>query len=335
MNWNTGYTASYYMTRVDPVTWRDTERIEITGGSIKREADGLRESASVDCVNYSQDIDQWVRIWLDTKQGNDSEHVPLFTGIATSPDDEYDGNLQNNTVDCYSVLKAVDDVGLLRGWYAPSGIDGAELVRQLLSATPAPVIYDGGAPRLENYIVAENGETHLTMIEKILLAIDWRLRISGDGSISIEPFSDEPVANFDPLENDIIETKIKVSSDTFNCPNVFVAIQDDLMAIARDDSDDSPLSTVNRGREVWMQEDGCELSEDQTIAEYALRRLKREQRVVKSASYDRRFLPNIVPTDVVRVNYPRQNLSGLFRIGSQSIDLSYAAQTSETIYTEE
>ena len=43
MDWSKGYSASYYAARVDPVTWRDVERFEITGGSIKRGVDALRE----------------------------------------------------------------------------------------------------------------------------------------------------------------------------------------------------------------------------------------------------------------------------------------------------
>ena len=50
------------------------------------------------------------------------------------------------------------------------------------------------------------------MIEKILTAIDWRLRVRGDGRIFVEPKSDEPVATFDPLEFDVLETiKMKPS----------------------------------------------------------------------------------------------------------------------------
>ena len=41
MDWARGYTSEYYMTVVDPATWRDISRIEITGGSIRRETDGL------------------------------------------------------------------------------------------------------------------------------------------------------------------------------------------------------------------------------------------------------------------------------------------------------
>ena len=51
MDWSKGYSATYYAKRVDPATWRDLETIKLTGGSIKREPSGLRESADIECVN--------------------------------------------------------------------------------------------------------------------------------------------------------------------------------------------------------------------------------------------------------------------------------------------
>ena len=40
MKWNNGYSASYYAYIIDPVSWREKERIEITVGSISRSEDG-------------------------------------------------------------------------------------------------------------------------------------------------------------------------------------------------------------------------------------------------------------------------------------------------------
>ena len=331
MNWKTGYSAEYYMTRVDPITWRDTGRIEITNGSINRASEGLRESASVGCVNYGDMIEQWVRIWLEAKQEGSSARVPLFTGLATSPTNNYDGKAMDNSLQLYSVLKTVADVALLRGWYAPAGMSGGLVIKNLLSVAPAPVVIAENSPALSNHIIAEDNETHLTMTEKILQAINWRMKIGGDGSVYVEPKPTEPTITFDPLENDMIETSIMVQADLFSCPNVFMAVDNDLVAIARDDSEDSPLSTVNRGREVWKVETSCDLADNETIEQYAFRRLKEEQKIQKRATYTRRYYPELCPSDLIRMHYPEQGLEGVFTVSSQSIDLSYSANTSEEI----
>ena len=331
MRWNKGYTATYYMTRVDPVTWRDLDVIEITDGQVRREDDGLRDSADVSCTEWAYDTEEYVRIYLDAKQEGSSAHVPLFTGLATSPATDHEGSRSEHSIECYSVLKAAEDVGLLRGWYAPAGIDGATIVKQLLAASPAPIDIAEAAPRLTTSIIAEDGETHLTMAEKVLRAIGWRMTITGDGRVQIKPPSDEPVAHFDPREFDVIETHIKVSADWFDCPNVFVAIADDMTAIARDDRGKSPLSVANRGREVWRQDTSADVTDSESIEAYAQRMLAEAQSVRREVSYDRRYVPEVFPSDVVRMSYPEQGIEGLFRVESQSITLGYAGRTAETL----
>jgi len=331
MNWDKGYSASYYMTIVDPVTWRDIGRIETTGGSIAREYSGLRQSADVNCKGYPQAEEQWIRVYLDAKQGDTSEHIPLFTGLATSPDRNIKGTWEENSVQCFSVLKPADDVLLARGWYAPVEMPGDVLIKQLLSPVPAPIRVEGEAPSLTEAVIAEDGETNLTMIEKILGAMGWRLYIEGDGTIVLSPYSYDPIIVFDPIEYDILETEIKVTADWYGCPNVFMAINNDMTAVARDEDEDSMLSIQNRGREVWMYENGCYLAEDETIAEYAQRRLKEEQQYAISASYDRRFVPEIFPGDVIQLNFPAQSIDGAFVVESQTIELGYGARTSEQV----
>lgn len=332
MRWDKGYSSEYYISIIDPVTWRDISTLKITGGSVKRELDNLRESANVDTTEALEGVEQWVRIWLNTKQdGGGSSHTPIFTGLATTPKDQHDGSIKHNALECFSVLKPASDIVLLRGWYAGAGSSGADLIRQLLKTTPAPVYSLQESPRLKSNIIADDSDTALTMADKILAAIDWRMRITGSGEIYIEPKPTEPAATLDPLELDIVEPEITTAKDLFDCPNVYLAIDNDLTAIARDDSPDSPLSIVNRGREIWRRETSCDLSEGETIERYAARKLKEAQSVKLIASYARRYLPDITPGDLLRLRYPDQDLDGIFRVTSQTVELGFAARTAEEV----
>jgi len=330
MNWANGYIAEYYATKIDPATWRDLERIEITGGTVKREAEGLRDSAQIYCDKYPQGIENWIRIYLDVKQGGSNEHVALFTGLATSPSKDMNGVIETSAVECYSVLKPASDIYLLRGWYAPSGVQGGKVIKDLLSELPAPIEVADNSPALSSSIIAEDAETKLSMVEKVLKAINWRLRLTGDGRLHVEPKPLEAIATFDPLEYDVLETEIHVAADWFSAPNVYMAIDNDITAIARDDSVKSELSTVNRGREVWAQ-GTANLADNQTIEQYAKEMLKQAQTVKQSATYNRRFMPDILPSDIVRMRYPKQGVDGLYTVKSQSITLSYNATTNEEI----
>lgn len=336
MDWSKGYSSRYYATVVDRSTWLDLRRIDITGGAIKREDSDLRESADLDCVNYSEEGEQIIRVWLDAKQEGDSSHTALFTGIATSPGKNINGRLVTNTVQCYSILKIAQDMLLDRGWYAPKGINGGEMIKELLNMLPVNISIAENSPALKSSILAEDGENRLSMTEKILDAMvtdgmNWRMVLDGMGNIFIGPYSRDPVARFDSLENDVLEPSLSIEYDWYNCPNVLRAVLDNSYAIARDDDPNSALSTVNRGREVWVEDSSVYLSDNQTLAEYAQEALKSAQWVSKSISYTRRFNPDVYVSDAIRLSYPEQELDGLYLVTSQSISLGYGAKTSEEV----
>lgn len=329
MNWSKGFSASCYVKTVDPDSWRDVDKLDIYGGSVKRSDGDLAEAASLDFTNYDQTAERWIRVWMDVRQGGDSGHVALFTGLATSPERDINGRMSTSSVDCYSVLKPAQDVLLPRGWYAPAGAEGAALVAMLLDVTPAPKIIEEGSPALTAPYIAEEGESNLTMARKLLEAINWRIRITGDGRIHIEPKASQPVVTFDNIEYDAVEPELKIGCDWYACPNVFRAIQGDSSAVAVDDDPTSIFSTASRGREIWMEENDVNLTNAESLQAYAQRRLKEEQNVVYSANYDRRFHPDVNVGDLIRLQYPEQNITGIFRVTSQSIDLESGGRTSE------
>ena len=346
VDWRKGITASYYVTVVNPDSWADGLRIDIVGGSVKRESSGLQHSADIDCVNYNLTNEQYIRVWLDAKQGSDFSHTALFTGLATSPGYSIQGRTEKQTLQCYSVLKPAQDVLLDPGYYVPMGIDGGAVIKRLFqTCIKAPVEISEKVDekrKINSTIVAQSGETVLSMAETILSAMNWRIKINGHGDISIGPYESEPIASFDSIDNDVIETSVSINYDWYNCLNVFRASVDDQVSIARDENPNSIFSIARRGREIWYEEADCVLNDKENLVEYARRRLKELQKVSTKVSYDRRFDPNVFPTDVIRMNYPIYiesedgesrliNLEGRYMVSSQTINLEFGARTSEEV----
>lgn len=329
MQWNKGYKAVFYATTVNTKTWADNnERVEIIDGSIDRESTGLRGGADItsDAEGYNERL---IRIYLDAVQGSDISHNAIFTGYAVSPTLDVEGTLKTQKYSCYSVLKPADDILLERGWYAPLGANTGALIRSLLDVTGAPFTIEGDPGSLENYIVAEDNETRLTMVDKILRIMGLDLIVTGAGEIILRPQKVNADVIFDPATNDIVEPSFSITHDWYEVPNVLRVVMDDVSAIARDDSETSIYSTVNRGREIWQQESAAAIASGDTLADYAKRRLKELQTVGTQASYTRRFLPDINVGDVARIRY--ESLSGLYRITEQKITLGHNLTTSETV----
>lgn len=335
MDWSKGYASTYILTKVDPTTWRDVEQLRMVSGSIDRDYSSfLMESAVVDMTETLGEGEHWVRINLKAVQNGSEEYIPLFTGLAAIPTRNLDGSRVSYSVECHSVLKPSSDILLERGWYAQKGFDAAYIVKQLLSVNPCPISIIGDSPELKKRIVAEEGETNLSMAHKILDAIDWRLRITGDGHVDILPEADDAVKSFNPLDYDIIETtSIKDTFDWYSCPNVLRVIADGLSTVAKDENPNSKLSTVSRGREIWAEEKAGKLKIDETLAQYAIRRLKRLQETARTISYKRRFDPYICVGDIVKLDYTEHDLEGAFVSMSQSIQLGYSPRVSESVQT--
>lgn len=335
MNWNSGFSALYEMKKVDPVSWLDAGAFDLTGGTVNRSDDDLQESASIAMTQDPREC--WIRIYLKARQNGGSSRVPVFTGLTSTPQRDIDGIRESFQAVCYSVLKPAADVLVPCGYYVPAGAEGARVAAQLLRVGPAPVTFIDDGPKLLEPIVAEETDTNLSIAQQIVRAIGWRIRIGGDGSISIEPQASQVSARFDTMDNDSIELKMTDAQDWYSVPNCYRVSSGDQYAVARDDDPDSPLSTVARQAsrggtgEIWAGESGVSLGDNESLAEYAVRKLKEAQAPARKVSYTRRFNPDVTVGDLVSLRYAANGIDGIFRVSRQTITLGYGAKTQEEV----
>lgn len=329
MEWNKGFSATTYACLVDKNTWRDMDKFEIKGESQITKSDTTLIEAADILTDFAFEGERWIRVYMDARQNGATEHVALFTGIAAAPRKDTFWLKAKYDLECYSVLKPAEDVLLPRGYFVPAAANSGDVIRDLLYATPAPVEIVGDMPELKNAIIAEQGENHLSMTLKVLQAINRRIRIKGDGTIQVMKKATSPSATFDALKNDSVEPTLAMTYDWFSCPNVFRAIADDAAATVFDDREDSELSTVNRGREVWMEEANCNLNAGEGLYAYAKRRLMEEQAKGYELSYSRRFNPDITVSDIVGLYYPAIGLNGNYKVIAQRISLGSNCRTEE------
>lgn len=325
MDWRAGFTAEYHLFIVNPDTWEDEREIPMKSGSISRSLDGnLAESATLE---LTEDIrESWIRAYLVARQDGAVERFPLFTGLTSIPKRDIDGLRETYSVDCYSVLKPASDKMTQLGEYVLAGTQAAKKAAEYLKKTGIRAVYSGNSPSLADSIVAESGETYLTMALKLIDAIGWHLRISGSGEVSIEPYTDDIRASFSGLDADVIEPSVSDSQDWYSCPNVLRVVGSSHSVTVRDDA-----AVRSRGREIWAEESVTE-TQSESLTDYARRRLSELQQATKTIEYTRRFSPDVRPGDLVRVSYPGVGIDGKYRVISQDIDMSYGCRTGEVSY---
>ena len=335
MDWNSGYSALYELQKVDPVSWLDAGALDFISGKVTRSVSNLIESANLQMTEQVRE--GWIRVYLKARQSGDGVRVPVFTGLAMTPQRNLDGTRISYPTECYSVLKPADDTLTPRGYFVPAGAVGPQVVADLLSVGPAPVEYDTGGPELLEAIVTEDRDTNLSTAWKILDAIGWRIRISGDGSIRVCPTATESEAIYDSDENDAIEPTVTDSDDWYDCPNCMRVVSGDQYVEVRDDDPDSMLSVDARkaGRggtgEIWQQDTASAIGSNESLEEYAFRKLKEAQAHAREIKYYRRYNPDLTIGDIVTLHYPGVGLDGNFRILNQTLTLGHAVRTDEKV----
>lgn len=335
MNWNSGFSALYELKKVDPVSFLDMGSLKFTAGTIDSVEDGLMQSADLTMTESPGEC--WVRVYLKARQDSGGSCVALFTGLTSAPERKLDGIRTTYNVACYSVLKPADDVLVPRGYYAPAGADGPQLVYELINIGPAPVVIDSEGPQLVDSIVSEDSMSRLDMAWLILNAIGWRLRIDGDGTIHICAAASESSAVFDTKENDVVELDVTDTEDWFSVPNCIRVVSGTSYVEYKDDDPSSKISTIgrkaNRGGsgEIWMNDTASSIGSNESLAEYAIRILSKSQSTARAVKYYRRFRPGVIATDLVVLHLPNVGIDGTFRVKSQSISLGYGCRTSEEV----
>ena len=192
---------------------------------------------------------------------------------------------------------------------------------------------DNGSPNIISSFVAGDNDSKLSVAKEIADAINWQIKVNGDGSVRICPKPLYVAGTFDNIENDILEMTVSDDKDSFSVPNVLRVTLQGSAATARDDDPESIYSTVSRGREIWKQET-AKLAAGESLGEYATRRLKELQNPSRKLTYTRRFQPDVDVNDLVSIIYPKQDIGDVFRVQSQTIELSHGASVKEVAINE-
>lgn len=322
------YSVDYAAYSVSPDTWADGAEIDLVSiESIEYEAarpnsDGGNEPPYDSCSLVLGDEigEQWVRVYALVTQES-TRAVPLYTGLSSSrPRHEWKGAEEVWSVDLTGTLARAGEKLMPIGWWCQT--DPATKAGSLLAENcPAPVTVTEPAANLSSPIYAEEGETNLTMAQKLCDACGYRIRVDADGSITVEPEPETPALTIDEGGNDLmLEDLDDGPSDESDVPNVYrVTTGEGDVAVWRDDDPESQWSTVARGREIWMQETGVSLVEGESASTRAMRGLQTAQHAARTANYSREFADGVHAGDLVEFDMPKTRLSGLWRVTRTSL----------------
>lgn len=337
-------TFEYYT--VDPNTWRDVKKIEnVISSTIDRDSEA--ETLGSATITMSEAIGEcYVRIYLVAIQNGKTYKVALGTFLVQTPSWSFDGKTKEISVDAYTPLLELKENLPPIGYSLLEGENIMNIAYRLCrERVRAPVIEAVCDTNLYDDFVANTNDTWLTFLTDLIENAKYVFDLDEMGRVLFLPVQDtaslQPVWTYTDDNSSILYPDISLDRDLYGIPNVVEVVyssgKDNYYARVVNDNPNSPISTVNRGREIVHRVTNPSLYGDPTenqTREYAERLLKELSTLECTVTYSHGYCPVRV-NDCVRLNYTRSGISGVkAKVISQSIDCSAGCKVTETaVYT--
>lgn len=341
-DWTASMQQTFEYYTVDPGTWKDVKLIDtVKSSSISRdlEAETLG-SATIDIVDSLGEC--YIRIYLITIQNGLKEKHPLGTFLVQTPSSSFDGKMRTVSMDAYTPLLELKESPPPLGY---SILEDENIMESAYLITRehvrAPVVKPECDEKLNYDFVADPSETWISFVRDLISNAKYEFGLDELGRILFLPKQDtaslQPVWTYDDSNSkSILCPDLSMDHDLYGIPNVVEVVYSNgnytYSSRVVNDDENSPISTVNRGREIIYRETNPDLAGIPTeaqIDEYAEQLLRDLSSVEYTVSYTHGYCP-VRLGDCVRLNYSRAGLNDVkAKVISQTIQCESGCQVSE------
>lgn len=322
-------TFEYYI--VDPLTWKDIKLLEnVKSCTIERDSEvSTLGSAEIDVTESTGEC--YIRVYLVTIQNGVRERHPLGTFLVQTPSKSFDGKITDISLDAYTPLIELKENPPTIGYSILKNQNIMDWAYRLVrEKARAPVVEPDCAETLYSDFVANTDDTWLTFLTDLIANAKYQFGLDELGRILFLPKQDtaslQPVWTFDDGNSSILHPDFSMSHDLYGIPNVVEVIYstDEAKYYSRVVNDDpnSPISTVNRGREITHRVTNPDLggipTQDQ-IDQYAKQTLRDLSTLEYTVTYTHGYCPVRIG-DCVRLDYKRADIENIkAKVISQTI----------------
>ena len=340
-NWSETMKQTYEYYIVDPGTWKDKSVLRnVKSCTISRDAEvETLGSATIDVLDALGE--DYIRVYLVTEQKNITEKHPLGTFIVQTPTSTFDGRARSVSMDAYTPLLELKENPPPLGYSILENANIMDQAYQLVREhARAPVVKTECSEKLYNDFVAEINDTWLVFISDLIANAKYQFALDELGRILFAPVQNieslQPVWTYDDGNSSILLPEITMNHDIYKIPNVVEVVysngKDYFTARVVNDDPNSPISTINRGREIIYRDTSPSISGNPTenyIQEYAERLLKQLSSVEYTVTYTHGYCGTRLG-DCVRLNYKRAGITNVkAKIISQNIKCESGCQVTE------
>lgn len=336
VDWTASMQQSFEYYIVDPNTWKDTKLLDnVKSCTINRDADAeTLGSATIDVTESLGEC--YIRVYLITIQNGVKEKHPLGTFLVQTPSSSFDGKIRAVSMDAYTPLLELKENPPPLGYSILKNENIMDIAHRLAQEhARAPVVEAQNSTNLYYDFVADTEDTWLSFLIDLIANAKYTFALDELGRILFSPKQDidslQPVWTYDDGNSSILQADISMDHDLYGIPNVVEVVysngSDSYYARVVNDDPNSPISTVNRGREILHRVTNPDLIGNPTeseIKQYAKDLLKELSSIEYTISYTHAYCP-VRLDDCIRLNYTR---SGITNIKAKVINQSIKCETS-------
>lgn len=341
VDWTSSMQQSFEYYVVDPITWKDSRKINVVRScTVNRDSEAETQgSASLDITESLGEC--YVRVYLITIQNGEKNRHPLGTFLIQTPSSSFDGKIETVTVDAYTPLLELKENPPPLGYSILKNENIMDMAYRLTKEQlRAPVVEASCSETLFNDFVADTDDTWISFLTDLMAIAKYSFGLDELGRIIFLPKQDiaslQPVWTFNDDNSSILQPSITLDHDIYGIPNVVEVIYSNgngyyYSKVVNDDPN-SPISTVNRGREITHRVTNPELNGNPTeaqIKEYASQLLTELSSFENTITYTHGYCP-VRLGDCVRLNYSKYGLKNVkAKVISQSIKCSAGCLVTE------
>lgn len=346
LDWTKSMEQTFEFYIVDPGTWSDLKRIDtVTSCSIERDSSNATlGSASFECT---ENVDEcYIRAYLIAIQNGITERVPLGTFLVQTPSVSFDGKNTSISLEAYTPLIELKATVPPIGYALLKGTNIMDTVPDLCAENMrAPVVATSSDEKVYDDFVSNLDDTWLSFISDLLANAKFQFGLDEYSRVIFEPVQDpaalRPVWVYNDDNSSILLPDISNERDLYGIPNVVEVVYSTgtgyMFSRIVNDDPNSPVSTVNRGREVVHRESSpnfAGMPTQEYIDQYARQMLRNMSCLEHKVTYSHGYCPVRVG-DAVLLNYTRAGLTNVkAKVISQSIKCDTGCTVEETaVYT--
>lgn len=341
IDWTKSMQQTYEYYIVDPNTWSDTVKLDnVKACSISR--DDEVETLGSATIDVTESVGEcYIRVYLIAIQNGITEKVPLGTFLVQTPSSSFNGKIRNVSMDVYTPLLELKEKQPPIGYSILKDSNIMEYAYLITRENVrAPVVKTECSDTLNGDFVSNTEDTWMTFGKDLIANAKYKYALDELGRILFSPKQDlaslQPVWTYDDSNSSILYPEITMQHDLYGIPNVVEVIysngKDYYYKRVVNDDVNSPISTVNRGREIIYRETKPDLVGEPTemqIEEYATTLLRNLSSVEYTITYTHGYCP-VRLGDCVRLNYTRAGLVDIkAKVISQNIECKPGCKVTE------